>query len=114
MVEDVFNLTSRVNISQTKALITDEAGRHIKENFILNQECLKYLASYKYLSILFSASESFTFADELFRKDLNAFFGLQKYFLSLSYNVQVSTALHVFDHTIKNIILYSCKSWKVF
>ena len=37
---------------------------------------------------------------------------MQKYFLSL--NPNVSTALHVFDHTIKPILPYGCEIWGSF
>ena len=85
----------------------------MKENFILNKEPLECIASYKYLGIHFAASGSFTLAqDELYKKALKALFRLQKYFLSL--NPNVSTALHVFDHTIKPILLYGCEIWGSF
>ena len=102
-----------VNISKTKVLIFNKAGRHLKENFILNKEPLECIASYKYLGIHFAASGSFTLAqDELYKKALKALFRLQKYFLSL--NPNISTALHVFDHTIKPILLYGCEIWGSF
>jgi hypothetical protein len=58
-----------VNISKTKILIFNKAGRHLKENFKFNTAPLEYVASYKYLGIYFTASGSFSHAqEELYNK----------------------------------------------
>ena len=102
-----------VNVSKTKVLIFNKAGRHLKENFTLNKEPLECVTSYKYLGIHFTASGSFTLAqDELYKKASKAFFKLQKNFLSL--NPKINTALHVYDHTIKPILLYGSEIWGAF
>ena len=99
-----------VNISKTKILIFNKAGRHLKENFTLATKPLECVTSYKYLGIHFTASGAFSLAqDELYKKATKALFKLQKEFLSL--NPSVKTALHVFDHTIKPIILYGSEIW---
>ena len=85
----------------------------MKENSILNKEPLECIESYKYLGIHFAASGSFTLAQhKLYKKALKALFRLHKYFLS--FNLNVSTALHVFEHTIKPILPYGCEIWESF
>ena len=63
-------------------------------------ECVQHC---KYLSVYFSASGTFSYAqDELNKKS-------QKDFLSL--NPKPKTSIHIFDHTIKPIVLYGCEIW---
>ena len=47
-----------------------------------------------------------------YKKALKALFKLQRDFLCL--NPSISTALHVFNHTIKPILLYGCEIWSSF
>ena len=103
-----------VNTNKTKVLIFNKAGRLInKYDFMLNGIKLECVNSYKYLGIHFCASGSFTVAqDELYKKALKAYFKLSKDFLSL--HPSVKTSMHVFDHTIKPILLYSCEIWGAF
>jgi hypothetical protein len=46
------------------------------------------------------------------KKSLKAYFKLQKDFLSL--NPKQKTSIHIFDHTIKPIVLYGCEIWGIF
>ena len=99
-----------VNVSKTKILIFNKAGRLIKKEFRLFDQVLESVSSYRYLGVLFSASGTFSYAQEdLYKKALKAFYKLQKDFLSLKPSVK--TSLHVFDHTIKPILLYGCEIW---
>ena len=50
--------------------------------------------------------------DELYKNSLKAYFKLQKDFLSL--NPKPKTSIHIFDHTIKPIVLYGCEIWGTF
>ena len=49
---------------------------------------------------------------ELYKKSLKAYFKLQKDFLS--HNPNIGTRIHVFDHTIKPILLYGSEIWGSF
>jgi hypothetical protein len=63
--------------------------------------------------VYFSASGTFSYAqDELYKKSLKAYFKLQKDFLSLS--PKPKTSIHIFDHSIKPIVLYGCEIWGTF
>ena len=103
----------KINPTKTKVLILNKAGRHIKHDFTFNITYIQCAQHCKYLGITFSASGSFSFAQgELYNKGLKAFYKLRKDFLSL--NPSVRSSLHVFDHTIKPIILYSSEIWGYF
>ena len=61
----------------------------------------------------FNNSGSFNFAqNELYQKALKALFKLKSDFLV--HNPEVKTSIHVFDHTIKPILLYGCEIWGYF
>jgi hypothetical protein len=58
-------------------------------------------------------SGSFTYAQEdLYNKSLKSYFKFSKEFLLLKPNIHIS--MHVFDHTIKPILLYGCEIWGSF
>ena len=66
--------------------------------------------SYKYLGITFSSSDSFTeFKTELYKKGVKALFKLKADVLSLY--PMPKTSLHIFDHTVKPILLYCSEIW---
>ena len=72
-----------------------------------------YVSRYTYLGIWFNNSGSFNFAqNELYQKALKALFKLKSDFLV--HNPEVKTSIHVFDHTIKPILLYGCEIWGYF
>ena len=48
----------------------------------------------------------------IYKKSLKAFFKLKKDLLSLNPNIK--TSMHVFDHTIKPILLYGSDIWGMF
>ena len=102
-----------VNPTKTKIMVFNKAGRHINIDFKYKEHKLDCVQHYKYLGMYFSASGSFSFAqNELYKKGLKAYFKLQKDFLTLNPNVK--TSMHVFDHTIKPILLYGCEIWGSF
>ena len=71
------------------------------------------MSSYRYLGILFSASGSFSLTkNELYKKALKGYYKLRKYLISL--NPGIEPSLHVFDHTIKPILLYASEIWGSF
>ena len=102
-----------VNTQKTKVMIFNKAGRLINCNFKLNGVNLECVHKYKYLGIMFCASGSFSYAqEELYKKSLKAYFKLSRDFLSM--NPELHTSMHVFDHTIKPILLYGCDIWGAF
>lgn len=102
-----------VNTSKTKILIFNKAGRLIKHSFRYGNENIECVSNCKYLGIWFSSSGSYSYAqNELYKKSLKAFFKLKKDLLSLKPNIR--TSMHVFDHTIKPILLYGSDIWGMF
>ena len=82
----------------------NKAGRHIQEKFMYENKILDCVVNYKYLGLYFSASGSFSFAqNELHKKALKAYYKLHNDLLTL--NPNINTSLHVFDHTIKPLNL---------
>ena len=103
----------KINPTKTKVLIFNKAGRHIKHNFTFNGSYIQCVQHCKYLGITFSASGSFSLAQgELYNKGLKAYYKLRKDFISL--NPSIRSSLHVFDHTIKPILLYNSEIWGYF
>ena len=97
-----------VNLTKTKILIFNKAGKHLKHNFTYNGKTVECVAKCKYLGITFCSSGSFSHAqNELFQKGLKAYFKLCKDSISNGPSPKVS--LHVFDHTILPIFLYGCE-----
>ena len=73
--------------------------------FYKNGNSTENVKTYKYLGIVFSASGTFSQAKtDLCNRGLKAFFKLKSIFGELSPNI--NTSLHIFDHTIKPILLY--------
>lgn len=102
-----------LNPNKTKILIFNKAGRHIHNDFKYKEFRLECVQQYKYLGVHFSASGSFSFAqNELYKKALKAYFKLQKDFLST--NPKIQTSIHVFDHTVRPILLYGSEVWGSF
>jgi hypothetical protein len=86
---------------------------YLSHKFVLQNNDLECVSRYKYLGIWFNNSGSFNFAqNELYRKALKALFKLKSDFLV--HNPEVKTSIHVFDHTIKPILLNGCEIWGYF
>ena len=94
-------------------MIFNKAGKFHNIDFNLNGVRFECVSRYKYLGVYFCLSGSFTYAQEdLYNKSLKAYFKFSKEFLSLKSNIHIG--MHVFDHTIKPILLYGCEIWDSF
>lgn len=99
-----------INISKTNVLIFNKTGRYLNEPFSLNGVQLECVKATKYLGVLFTCSGSFTGAQQdLFNKANKALWKLKSDFISLQPSIK--TSCHVFDHTIKPILLYCSDVW---
>ena len=99
-----------VNTSKTKIMVFNKAGKLITHQFMYDDKPLESVKSYKYLGIHFSVSGSFALVQsELYNKALKALYKLKRNFLCL--NPGVRSSLHVFDHTIKPILMYCSEIW---
>jgi len=93
--------------------VFNNTGRLSKDKFVFNGNHITNEKKYTYLGVTFSASGSFTDGKtNLYKKASKAFFKLKKYFSDLKPNVK--TLLHLFDHTIKPILLYGSEIWGAF
>jgi hypothetical protein len=80
---------------------------------MLGNQQIENVTKYKYLGIIFQASGSFSKTKhDLYNKGLKAFFKLRRIFSPTLPNI--TTLLHIFDHTIIPILLYGCEIWGYF
>jgi hypothetical protein len=99
-----------VDIDKTRIVIFNKGGKLIHSSFTLGSKTLECVQSYKYLGIYFQASGIFIQAkNNLYKRGLKAHFKLLSHFGNLTPNVK--TSLHLFDHTIKPVLLYGCEVW---
>ena len=102
-----------INVIKTKVLVFNRAGRHFKQKFLFNGNAIECVSQHKYLGIQFCASGSFSPAQkELYSNALKVYYKLRRDFISFGPNVKNS--IHVFDHTIKPILLYGSEVWGYF
>ena len=100
----------QVNINKTKVVVFNKSGKISKEEFFFEENKLENVHSYRYLGLQFSASGSFTLARaNLYNKGLKAYFKLVKDILS--FQPSVNTSMHIFDHTVKPVLLYGSEIW---
>ena len=101
-----------INIDKTTTIIFNKCGKLLPYKFYFNGKLIENLKTYKYLGIVFAASGAFSHArSDLYNRGLKAFFKFKSIFGDLSPNID--TGLHIFDHTIKPILLYGCEVWGV-
>ncbi len=102
-----------VNVSKSKVLIFNKSGRCLNGSYSIQNQALECVSSYKYPGVIFSASGSFRQTQNyLYKKGLKALFMLKNIFNCL--HPGISTSMHVFDHTIKPILLYGSECWGSF
>ena len=99
-----------VNMQKTRIVVFSKGGKLSKEKFFFNDEEVTQTNSYKYLGILFSSSGTFSHCQtDLYKRALKAQFKLTKTFSD--FNTKIDLLLHLFDHTIKPILLYGSEIW---
>ena len=102
-----------INMEKTKAVVFNNTGRLSTEKFTFDGQPIDNEKKYNYLGMIFTASGKFTDGKQnLNNKALKAFFKLKKYFIYVKPNAK--TLLHLFDHTIKPILLYGSEIWGQF
>ncbi|XP_062588222.1 uncharacterized protein LOC134249878 [Saccostrea cucullata] len=100
----------KVNTKKTKIIVFNSSGKHVKIPFHLDNNNIECVKQYKYLGLTVNASGTLSNAkNDCCNKAKKAYFKLQKDFLT--FNPSIRTALNVFDHTIKPIILYGSELW---
>lgn len=108
---DKWNL--EVNIKKTKSLTFSVLG-HVKNTKLYYKgSTLENTKFYKYLGVTFSSSGNFNEAkDIMYKKGVKAFFKYLKYFKNIKPGIE--TLMHIFDHTVKPVLLYGSEIWGSF
>ena len=102
-----------INFSKTKCLAFNPSGRILPVRFEINGCCIENVKNYCYLGVNFSTSGTFSYAKrEIYNKGLKAYFKFIRCFSDSKPNV--STFLHIFDHTVKSVLLYGSEIWGSF
>lgn len=103
----------KVNLNKTNILVFNKSGKLINDKFTYKNEVGHNTSQYKYLGLNFTYSGSLEYSENyLVNKARKAYFRLIKDFLSFNSNISVS--IHVFNHTIKPILLYGSEIWGTF
>ena len=99
-----------INTDKTKVVIFNKKGTLQNTNFCCANSKIKCEQTYKYLGILLSSNGKLTNAKmDLGKRGQKAVFKLRSMFKQA--NVDHSTLIHLFDHTIKPILLYGSEIW---
>ena len=85
-------------------------GTFLNEKFTYKNEHIECVKCYTYLGISIDINGNFTSAKQLlYQKGLKALFKLTKSLQNTDINPSV--ALHIFNHTVQQVILYGCELW---
>jgi hypothetical protein len=99
-----------VNINKTKVITFCKSGRLSKDKYLYKGVEIEHVTTYKYLGIIFSSSGTFSYCQQdLYNRALKASFKISKIFGQLHH--KVDSIIHLFDHTIKPILLYGSEIW---
>jgi exonuclease III len=103
----------QINVDKTKTIIFSPNKTHTIEHFKIDNTRVECVSEYKYLGVIFSNNGSFEPAQRnLYGKGLKSYFKMSK--LLSTEKTSVKTVLHLFDHTIKPILLYASEIWGTF
>ena len=100
----------QVNLEKTKTLTFNKKNETVDNpKFKYNNEIIQTTNKYTYLGIEFDSTGTFKTANEtLFLKGLKALYKLQSL---IDNSIDIKTIMHIFDHTIKPILLYASEVW---
>jgi hypothetical protein len=99
-----------VNLNKTKTLIFNNTGRLISTPFYFKNSPISNARNYTYLGVTFNIYGNFTDArQDLYKKGLKALFKMCKCFSG--HQPKIKTLLHVFDHTVKLVLMYGSEIW---
>ena len=93
-----------INFSKTKCVHFNSLGRILQNKLYIKGKEIENVRSYCYLGVRFSSSGSFTVAaNEIYNKGLKAYFKFSRCFGDN--RSKVSTFLHIFDHTVRSVLM---------
>jgi hypothetical protein len=107
------NLGLQINVKKTKIMVFKTSKSKLAvPAFYAGNQLLESTKRYKYLGIIFCSSGSWQYArDDLYNKGSKAFFKLRQ---MMGQRPEPNVILHLFDHTIKPVLLYSSEVWGTF
>lgn len=99
-----------ININKTKVIIFKPQRCLSSELFTIGTQEIENVDEYKYLGVTFDSQGTFKPAQtSLYQKGLKAYFSMTK--MLSSERTGAKTILHLFDHTVKPILLYASEIW---
>ena len=99
-----------VNLKKTNVITFCKNGRLSNEKYFYKDHELQHVSSYKYLGVIFTSSGTFSHGQkDLCSRATKASFKLSRIFGQL--HQRIDTMLHLFDHTVKPILLYGSEIW---
>ena len=99
-----------INLDKTETLVFNKKGKFIKPKITYKGLNIRATNSSKYLGIYFQSSGNFTIAKkDLAQRASKAMFKLTKSLSGIA--PSINTFLHLFDHTVKPILLYGSEIW---
>ena len=102
-----------INISKSKTLVFNTAGRFIKKTFSINGTYLDPVQNFCYLGFDLSASGNVTNAMNILYDKANK--AMRALLNSIArFNIPVKTSLNLYHTFISPIILYNVENWSVF
>jgi len=101
----------QINTNKTKVIVFKcRKPKLLQEHFHLGNHTIDCVNEYKYLGILFNSNGSFDRAQEnLYHRGLKAYFKMSK--MLATERSGAHTVMHLFDHTVKPILLYASEIW---
>jgi hypothetical protein len=97
-------------MKKTKSVVFNNTGKLHDKIFNVNNVPIERAKGYKYLGVYLSSSGSSAEAKEdLYKRGLKALLKFKKSFNL--YKPKIKTLLHIFDHTVKPVLLYGSVVW---
>ena len=95
-----------INYTKSKVMIFNNGSRLSNVKFFIDETELEIVRHYKYLGIMLSLNGKFTQALlDLTRRGQKAFFKLKNIFNNIP--CSAPNCMHIFDHTVKPVLLYA-------
>jgi hypothetical protein len=100
----------QINMKKTKSVVFNNTGKLHGKIFNVNNVHIERAKGYKYLGVYLSSSGSSAEAKEdLYKRGLKALLKFKNSFNL--YKPKIKTLLHIFDHTVKPVLLYGSEVW---
>ena len=100
-----------INFDKTKCMICNKTGRLLRRNFVLGNQKIDTVRSYKYLGLVFTPSEEIKSSlEDLRSQALKAYMSL-KHKLGGCFPTHIGETIKLFDTLIKPILMYSSDFW---